>query len=69
MKKYLSSILLLLFGVTLFSDAMIGIYLFIIGLPILVAVKFSHLFGAAIVVLAVLKILKRHFEVNAREEG
>ena len=69
MKKYLDLILLLLFGISLFSDVFVGIYLFVIALPLLVAAKFSSLLGIAVIVLAILRFLKRHFEHKAKEEG
>jgi hypothetical protein len=37
--------------------------------PLLVAAKFSNLVAIAIIVIASLKILKRHFEDKAKEEG
>lgn len=69
MRKHLDLVLLLLFGVSLFSDVFVGIYLFIITLPLLVAAKFSHLLATAIISFATLRLLKRYFEGKAKEEG
>lgn len=69
MRKHLDLLLLLLFGISLFSDVFVGIYLFLVCFPILVAAKFSHLLATGIVAFAFLRILKRYFEDKAKEEG
>jgi predicted ABC-type exoprotein transport system permease subunit len=69
MRKHLDLILLLLFGISLFSDVFVGIYLFLVCFPLLVAAKFSTLLGIGIIVLASLRILKRHFQSKIKEEG
>jgi hypothetical protein len=69
MRKHLDLLLLLLFGISLFSDVFVGIYLLLACFPLLVAAKFSNLVAIAIIVIASLKILKRHFEDKAKEEG
>jgi predicted ABC-type exoprotein transport system permease subunit len=69
MRKHLDLLLLILFGVSLFSDIFVGVYLLLIAFPLLVAAKFSNLLGIGIISLASLKILKRHLKDKAREEG
>ena len=69
MRKHLDLILLLLFGVSLFSEIMVAIYLFIIAFPLLVAAKYSSFLGTGIISFAALRLLKRHFEGKAKEEG
>lgn len=69
MKKHLDLVLLLLFGVSLFSEIMVAIYLLVIGFPLLVAAKYSVLVGVAIISLAVLKFLKRRLSDKLKEEG
>ena len=69
MRKYLDLILLLLFGISLFSDVFVGIYLLIIAFPLLVAAKFSSMLATGIISFATLKLLKRYFEGRAKEEG
>jgi predicted ABC-type exoprotein transport system permease subunit len=69
MRKHLDLLLLLLFGISLFSDVFVGIYLFLICFPLLVAAKLSNLLGVGIIALALLKILKRHFQSKIKEEG
>jgi hypothetical protein len=69
MRKHLDLLLLLLFGISLFSDVFVGIYLLLACFPLLVAAKFSNLLAIGIIVIASLKILKRHFEDRAKEEG
>jgi hypothetical protein len=69
MRKYLDLLLLLLFGISLFSDVFVGIYLLLACFPILVAAKFSNLLATGIISFAFLRILKRYFEGKAKEEG
>lgn len=69
MRKHLDLLLLLLFGVSLFSDIFVGVYLLLIAFPLLVAAKFSNLLAIGIIALALLKILKRHFQSKIKEEG
>jgi hypothetical protein len=69
MKKHLDLVLLLLFGISLFSEIMVAIYLLVIGFPLLVAAKYSVLVGVAVISLAVLKFLKRRLGDKLKEEG
>jgi hypothetical protein len=68
MKKNLDLILLMLFGISLFSDVFVGIYLFLIFLPVTVAVRYSNLLGVAIIILTILRILSRYFKNKLNEE-
>jgi len=68
MKKNLDLILLILFGISLFSDVFVGIYLFLIFLPLTVAAKYSNLLGVAIVILTTLRILSRYFKNKLNED-
>ena len=69
MKKHLDLVLLLLFGISLFSEIMVAVYLLAVGFPLLVAAKYSILVGTAIIVFAVLKFLKRRLRNTLKEEG
>lgn len=69
MRKHLDLLLLLLFGISLFSDVFVGIYLLLICFPLLVAAKFSNLLGIGIIGFVTVRVLKRYFEDKAKEEG
>jgi predicted ABC-type exoprotein transport system permease subunit len=69
MKKHLNLLLLLLFGISLFNNAFVGIYLFLVCFPLLVAAKLSHLLGMGVIVFAAVKFLRRRPQDKAKEEG
>jgi predicted ABC-type exoprotein transport system permease subunit len=68
MKKNLGLILLMFLGISLFSDTFVGIYLFLIAVPIVIAAKCSNLFGIVIIILAILKMLNRYFKNKSNEK-
>jgi putative Mn2+ efflux pump MntP len=68
MKKNLDLIIFILFGISLFSEVFVGIYLFLIFFPITVVAKCSNLLGMAIIILAILKMLSRYFKNKSDEE-
>lgn len=69
MKKYLKALLLLLFGLSLFSDIAVAIYVLPIAIALLTAAKFSWLLGCALISLAVLRLIKIRLEIETKEEG
>jgi hypothetical protein len=68
MKKNLDLILLMLFGFSLLFNVFVGIYLFIIFLPLTIAARYSNLLGITIIILAILKMLSRYFKNKQDEE-
>jgi hypothetical protein len=68
MKKNLDLIVLMLFGFSLLLNVFVGIYLFIILLPLTVAARYSNLLGISIIILAILKMLSRYFKNKQDEE-
>lgn len=69
MKKYLRVLLMLLFGLSLFSDIAVAIYVLPIAVALLTAAKFSWLLGCAVISLAILRLIKIRLDIETKEEG